>query len=203
MTIDDRRRTAIHEAGHALARWRFGWPIECVSIRPGVAHAGLVMGLAPVANLSKKIGGRHPLDGLDPALRRLADQGMVISAIGEVAADLLVPRMGRLAEPPVHKLPPARLSPSVQAKLVAAEAMTAPPTDADVAFEMAFGLVGMAAQPYLAWIRAEANRIAATDAAFIQELAQQLLAREVIDGASAVAILEAAEAAQINAPETV
>ncbi len=91
MTADDRQRAAYHESSHALARWLYGWPIAVVSIRPGAGHLGIVMGQGPIANLGALIDGRHPLDGLDPAARRLADQAMVICTIGDVAASLFFP----------------------------------------------------------------------------------------------------------------
>jgi hypothetical protein len=34
---------ALHEAGHAVARWCFGTPLRVVSIRPGAGHNGVTI----------------------------------------------------------------------------------------------------------------------------------------------------------------
>jgi hypothetical protein len=198
---DARLKTSLHEAGHAWAAWHFGRPLAVVSIRPGAAHLGVTISdRAPDHYLSRLIDGRHPLDGLDPAARRFADQGMVAALIGEQAADLLGPRhTGRLPDP--WQGPPGAVLPSERAeRLAEAEADEDPLTDDEIAFEMAFRLVGELANVYLEWPRAEARRLARDHARPIYALAAALCVSEVLDGGDAIAILEAQEEAATGTP---
>jgi len=196
MTDADRMHISLHEAAHAWAGWRFGRPPAVVSIRPGSAHLGIaIFDRSADHDLSKLIDGRHPLDGLDPEARRFADRRLVIALIGEEAVDLLVPQTGRLPD----RVPPTRvatpLSPERHARLAETEADDDPWHDDEAAFEMAFRLVGELANAYLVWPRAEARRLARDHARAIHALAAALRASEVLDGADAVAILEAHEGA--------
>jgi hypothetical protein len=46
---DDTTATAYHEAGHAVAHWLFGFPIDRATITPSVDYAGAVSG--PVVHI--------------------------------------------------------------------------------------------------------------------------------------------------------
>jgi hypothetical protein len=197
-----RMRLSIHEAAHAWAGWRFGRPPAVVSIRLGAAHMGITISdRAADHHLSTLIDGRHPLDGLDPNARLFADRQMVYVLIGDQAADLLgPPRSGRLPDPlearPAWRWNEAgteRLSPERRERLAVAEARPDGMIDDEIAFEMAFRLVGELANVYLIWPRAEARRLARDHARPIHALAAALRASEVLDGADAIAIFEAQE----------
>jgi hypothetical protein len=196
----DRWRSAIHESAHAFALWRFGWPVELVSIRPGASHTGITMAATGTdRDLLDMIGQHHPLDGLDPEARRLADRMLVMVLIGDAAVEVLAPQTGRQPDPVGYlesaAYPrPAELTPEIRDRLAAAEADTADrPDDADKAFEQAFRLVGLAAHPYLAWLAFETRLLVREHAAAIYALADVLVARELIDGRTAVAIFRAHE----------
>jgi hypothetical protein len=207
---DELMRTAVHEAAHAWAGWTWGRMPAVLSIRPGAAHSGVTLSdRSADQHLSKLIDGHHPLDGLDPAARRFADQRLVAVLIGEEAAELFMPRMGRQADPPGYigdvratleaQSPPGGpvvpLSPERRERLAATEADADPWHDEEIAFEMAFRLVGMTANVYLVWVRAEARRLASDHAQAIYALAAALRAspNQVLDGSDAIAILEAQE----------
>jgi hypothetical protein len=198
MTDPDRMRISLHEAAHAWAGWRFGRPPAVVSIRPGAAHLGVAIFDRSADHGLSRLIGPHPLDGLDPEARRFADRRLVVTLIGEEAADLLGPlQTGRLPD----RVPlagavasnPLELSPERAQRLAEAEADDDPWYDDEAAFEMAFRLVGELANVYLVWCRAEARRLARDHARAIHALAAALRASEVLDGADAVAILEAHE----------
>jgi hypothetical protein len=206
---DELQRKSIHESAHAWAGLRFGYPPTVVSIRPGASHGGVTLfERSADQHLSKLIDGRHPLDGLDPAARRFADQRMVSVVIGDEAAALLGPPVtGRIPDRPETLprrksaevvpadgagLPRRPLSPERRDLLDASDA-TDSLDDVELAWEMAYKLVGELANPYLVWIRAEARRLARDNARPIHALAAALRASEVLDGADAVAILEAQE----------
>jgi hypothetical protein len=200
MTAPDLRSIAIHEAAHAWAFHHFGLGVGAVSIRPGRSHLGVTLLRDGPGRIM--LGG-HPLDGLDPAERRRADQVLVAFLIGEEATDLLMPRLGRQPDAPgyigdprafLDAIAPAGgsvtpLPPATAAYLVAAEAREDAPTDYEVAVELAHRLVGPAWQPYVLWARAEARLRALASAPPIHALAGELLRQEVIDGPRAVAIL--------------
>jgi hypothetical protein len=42
LTLNARRATAFHEAGHLVAAWRLGLRVHGATIKPGVDYAGLV-----------------------------------------------------------------------------------------------------------------------------------------------------------------
>lgn len=196
----DPREIAIHESGHALASVQFGFGLGVVSIRPGRKHLGITMADGP----RRIILGGHPLDGLDPTQRRLADQALVVTLIGDEATDLLRPRMGRQPDPagyigdarafldavarPGGSVAP--LAPAMAARLAAAEADPEGADDYERAVDLAYRVVGETWQPYVLWARAEARVLARDHASAIHALAAALVREEVIDGPSAIAILE-------------
>jgi hypothetical protein len=54
-TPDELAATAYHEAGHAIARWHFGYPIDRVTITPAEDYAGAVGSASPLAELELDI----------------------------------------------------------------------------------------------------------------------------------------------------
>jgi len=106
MTDPELWRTALHEAGHAYCRHIFGLGVGVVSVRPSDAHQGIVVGDG--SGPQRIILGGHPLDGLDPAQRQLADRVLVMLLAGRETADLFAPRLGRQ---PRRSLSTTRCSP--------------------------------------------------------------------------------------------
>jgi hypothetical protein len=200
----EKMRPSDHAGGHALASWAFGFGVGAVSIRPGRAHLGVMLGDGSARNI---ILGGHPLDGLDPGERQLADRALVQILAGDEAADLFMPRTGRQPDPPGYigdiratldaVAPPGGsstpLEPAMAARLEAAEADENPLDDYTRAQDLAYRVVGPTWALYVAWARGEARILARDHAAAIHALAAALRASEVLDGADAVAILQAHE----------
>ena len=199
MTADPLRLSP-HEAGHAFAQWTFGRPIVAVSIRPGRSHAGITLvARGEDDHLRSRLDGSWVLDGLDPEARRFADRCIVMVLAGREAEDALgPPRTGYLPELPVHEAPavpgPLALDSPAAVSLLEAEAHEVEPDaalhdDEAVAFEMAYRLVGMTANAYLGWCRAEARRLMVDHAGPIHALAAALRASQALDGPTAVGII--------------
>jgi hypothetical protein len=49
--VNDLEATAYHEAGHVIARWHFGYPIDRVTIVPAGDYTGAVEGTSPIEGL--------------------------------------------------------------------------------------------------------------------------------------------------------
>jgi len=203
MTDLDRRRTACHEAGHAVAALLRGDVPAVVSLRRAPGHEGVHIGHGP-GRLD--FGGRHartrPLALADPDLRRVVELAILGILAGDAAEDVLAPRLGRLPLEP----PPDAVAAEVAAlpgdgadRLADAEAR--PPDDyleghgGDelAALELAWRLVSQRAGPFLVWMQAEARAFVTDHAAAILACAEELAARTIVPGADLAAIVDRIE----------
>ena len=200
MTDRDLRRIAAHAAAHATLYRDSGRRIETVSIRPGAAHSGITL-LAPMSPEMRVLAdaatsGRHPLDGLMPEASRFALRHITAVLAGKVAEEIAAPTLGRQPTPPEHPEPtieelaaePVRVpSPA----LLASEDVTEEEThsDDDIAFELAFQLVGLQARPLLTWLTAEALATVVRRWSVIEQVMSTLLvAPHFLDAAAFAAV---------------
>src|SRR5687767_7880847 len=87
----DRRRTCVHEAGHAVAQYVLGDQTEYVSVRPGKAFRGIHV---QVKRQLTDIGRFDPFTSVSvqsPALRADVERKIVVFLAGDIAALLLAP----------------------------------------------------------------------------------------------------------------
>src|SRR4051794_32921778 len=84
------RRTALHEAGHAVAELILGGQVEYVSTRPGNAFRGIEVAVPRPLDL----GGFDPFRSVSvqpPGLRADVERRIVVFLAGEIAAQYLGP----------------------------------------------------------------------------------------------------------------
>ena len=192
MTAEDRRRTALHEAGHAVAGVVMGRPLEYASIRPGRTFSGIAV---PVPR------DRPP--GFDPdrfvpvqpaELRADVERQIVTVLAGDLAALYLAePRSGYVdtSEEEVAAALEA-LGPRV-AELVIHHETDEVPTDSDEerARGLALAFIGndAGAAHYLAWLRAEASQLVIRYRAAIVRVADALERHAVLAGDAIAALV--------------
>jgi hypothetical protein len=193
----ERRRVALHEAGHAVADVVFGRGVEYASARAGRTFAGLTLA-AP--------GPAGATDGFDPflfvvqqpaACRDHVERTVISLMAGDLAELFLVSepvnaysddQAEQIARTALEGLGP-RLAELV-AKHEDREEPT--PTDHEQAFSLAAAFVGpdpVAVGNYLAWLRAEASRLVRVYAPAILRVADALERRAVLSGAEVAALV--------------
>jgi hypothetical protein len=196
----DLRRTAHHEAGHALAAWSLGRRLHLVSIRPGQAYGGLAIMEAGGGAWVETFDPGTPLTLLQPPQTRDAiERNIMIDLAGPIAAFYSLPASGYYEQDPdeiaAEKAAAglAALSPRGRELLVVEEAATADRvTDEENALRFAHALSGdcIEAAAHVAWLRAATTRLVLDRWYRVVALADVLLARFVLDGEEATSILE-------------
>jgi hypothetical protein len=85
---DERERTAVHEAGHAVAGYLLGRRPDWVTIRPSADYSGLTTylrrGGGPVVIPDQKPVG-WPVVGMDARSRRVSEVSMLVVLAGHAA----------------------------------------------------------------------------------------------------------------------
>lgn len=204
-TAEKRRRTALHEAAHAVADTEMGRPIDYVSIRSGHTFRGITVpvprDLADLDGLS--FGG---VAAQPPALR--ADVERVI--IGTLAGDLAELVLGPI-DPPgyrpddeeaelIARQALAALGPRA-AELIGREEGTEPtPTDEENAWRYAYALAGdTGTTHYLEWLRAEARALVWRYRAAILRVADALERHAILRGEQVAALVYPSKEGTSNA----
>lgn len=186
----DRRRIALHEAGHAVACVVFGTPLEYVSIRPGRTFGGVTVG---VPREVPDAPGRATW--LDPAIRVDLERRVIASLAGDLA-ERLDPTAGpRPVDETEVRAALEALGPRV-VELIEREQRDDPVlSDAAAAWYLAERLAGDGARHYVEWLRVEANELVLRYAAAIGRVAEALERREVLDGPAVAALVDVRPAA--------
>jgi hypothetical protein len=197
MAIEERRRrTAHHEAGHLLGAALFLWKVEAVSIRPGESFNGI----CHYGDLTDLHVETPPTFALVPSLdlpedfRKSLERRIVVSLMGQLAAQYAVPMTGFIpapaedfAESAAKAL--ARLSPRHAELVVAAERREPIPDDEENAWAVSSALVGDAEAAHLQWLRVVADQLVREWMAEIEALAEALLVSPVLSGDEAKRII--------------
>lgn len=211
--IDDRTRTAWHEAGHATLAFLCGYALELASIRPSDAHGGVVIYSGEGSRVSDFEGvrarrgntsylarlGMNPTPLFPADLRRRAEVGIMISLAGPLAEELAGPREnGYRPESPdeVQALATAveyvQLS-EVEVQRLELSERTPKPTDEENALTDAGALTPnqFEAIAYVNWLRQVTRNIVFTEAfaGLVEMLVKPLLEHEVLAGEHVTAIL--------------
>lgn len=196
MTDATRRRTAIHEAAHAVASVVLGVPVDYVSVRPGQTFSGITYGVQRTLS---------DLDGFDP-FRAVTQQPAALRADIErkvmmtLAADIAVRNLGpgpmsgydepKEAEAIAYQTL-ARFGPRL-AELIVAQETSEEPSEYDEtkARDLVYGFAGPdAAVAYLEWIRADAGELVRRYQAAILRVADALERRAVLRGKHVAALV--------------
>ena len=199
MTSDEaaaRRRTALHEAGHAAADVVLGLPLEYASIRAGRTFAGVAVPVARDLRDADKLT-MYPTMLQPPALRDDVER-RVISMLAGALAELY---LGELPPPrdysddealAIARAALARLPPRL-AELVVHHEEREDPTggDEDNAYGLAEAIVGPeAAELYLALLRHEARALVVRYHAAIRSVADALERHAVLSGDAVAALVK-------------
>jgi hypothetical protein len=204
MTDDARRRTAYHEAAHAVAGILYGRPIRVVSIRPGAQYRGTTL-YESSTGLSEALAG--VFDPSAPALLQPSETRTAIER--EIVITLAGPTAGQWAHVTTGRIEPdpceidaekaaaglAALSPRHRELIVSEEVSDAERVgDEQAASNLSWALIGEPIEEvmHLAWLRAVTSNLVVRQWHQIEALANALLDRTVLDGATAAAIVTAA-----------
>lgn len=192
-----RRRTALHEAGHACAEVILGGAVEYASIRPGRTFAGIEV---PAARDLIDVDGFAPwLPSVTlepPALRVAVERQIIATLAGELAALYLAPLPARGWYGPDDAAEIARqalvgLGPRI-ADLVVGHELREQPTDSDEvsAQSLASAFAGPEAGPYyVEWLRCEARELVTRYHAAIRRVADALERSAVLRGDQIAALV--------------
>ena len=190
-----RRRTALHEAGHAVASIVLGIPVEYTSIRPGRAFSGInIAVLTPPADFDLFDPDRpavlHP-----PGLRADVERRIIRLMAGELAARRLdrSPPASMYTDDAAQRIARralASLGPRIAELVTANEQRDEPSSDDQNAMDMARAFVGReGAFAYLRWLTSEAELFVARYAAAILRVADALERHAVLRGDAIAALV--------------
>ncbi len=218
---DDRRRTAFHEASHALAARLLGFDVSTASIRKGEHLLGVVTYERPaVSDFTERIERRrgHSLLGLN-GLRPVPLFGEEARRSGESL--IMIRQAGRLGEEFVGSPPEpgyvddfddrealriaTELTNQQTAELDAIYAETDIPSDDTTANQVARYIAGeRGAAALVAWLRHETARLVFSGlfSRLLPPIAELLLRNESIPGQAVHAVVER-ETERIGATESI
>lgn len=200
---DDLRRTAHHEAGHALAGWLYDRPLAIVSIRPGQGYGGVTRWETADRSWMESFDANAPAL-LEPTnVRNAIEREIVIALAGPIAGHLAVVTTGYYspdacemeAEREAEGL--AALSPRAQELVIAMEAEPGIGSDEEAAGHLSHALTwdDREAATHLEWLRVTAHNLVVSRWYRLTALANVLLERRVLDGETAVEIISSARPA--------
>jgi hypothetical protein len=205
---NDLRRTAYHEAGHALAGWLYDRPLAVVSLRATERYNGVTRWE------SAHDSWRTTFDVNAPALlqpidvRNAIEREIVVCLAGPIAGELALPTTGYYGPDPCEVDAEreatgfAALSPRAQELIVGMEGDPARGIDDEVsALHLSHALTwdDSEAAAHLAWLRVTARNLVVSRWYRLAALADVLLERRFLDGDPAVRILSTAQKGAINA----
>jgi hypothetical protein len=193
---DQRRRTAVHEAGHCLAAHALGWPVRGVTVDGGTEAQGACSAVPPL--MERGTFGREtcaPFVLWRPQARQFAEGQALYRMAGEIAELTLIPRAGRSVPLPEQAAQIAAGLPETSPAAVAdLAAIVSTPSDSDARAMalLAWGCfgpdwAGMGA--WLGWMEASARAVVGHHAAEIERLAGVLAERGTLDGSAIAAVL--------------
>lgn len=199
---DDRRRVALHEAGHSYVAWRLGCAVGPVTAEPGARWAGMAHFDAPrpAAAELDTVDLDAPYLAWPAVVRHSIDTDALVAAAGDVAEDALWRGVARrpgapLAERAAELAVVAPLSDTEQRRIRAGRDTTTGKTDAERLAEL-LALTHpddhAAGAAWLAYITAAARTILTAQPAAVLRLAGQLAVDGTLSGAAVEAILRAA-----------
>jgi hypothetical protein len=200
MTDADRRRTALHEAGHGIAQVVLGRSVEYVSIRPGKTFSGVAV---PIPHERLDIEGFNPFLPVaqEPAaLRADIERDIIIDLAGDLATlldgpgDNAPPASSYRDEPDVDAIARRaleQLGPRL-AELVVEHEQSEDPIDTDdaKAWTLAKAFAGPEASFwYLEWLRAETRELVIRNRVAILRVADALERHAVLRGEQVAALV--------------
>ncbi len=166
MSDGDRRRSAFHEAGHAvMARLLFGEPPQVVSLRPGAAYSAVCIGQSRPFPTEWK---QHAPSILQPAtLRNHAEADIAMSLAGDLAANMAGFATSGYGEAPDEQAARAsaralsELSPRARELLEVAEKKTDALSDWTLAHRVSWLFTGSEEESvaHVAWVKVLAQRL--------------------------------------------
>jgi hypothetical protein len=198
--VGDRRRTAIHEAAHAVAAIALGHGVSLVSIRAGAGYRGITMlQFGPTFVSTSSVDLDLPVVRQPPNVRGSLEADIVVSLAGPMAALYADLKSGYLAPDPCDKAVEqaatdlSHLSPRHRELIVTAEGLPDHqyPGDETSASTLAWALAGemTEAAAHVNWLRAVARNLVFAHWFQIVALADALLERTVLDGDTAKSIV--------------
>lgn len=191
---------ALHESGHVCADWYLlGRVPDIVTIVATEAHLGAVIDRSPFRVDLDGWDATRPAFLGDPEVRRIAEARIVTLLAGRAAERLLAPTTGYVDDSPPRAAVDlsrslARLSPRDLELLADAQArppltLADPDDDAERAVALSARLVGEEARLHVAWLTLVAHRFVERHREPITLLARELMARGVMTGAEALAVI--------------
>lgn len=186
MTDEAMRRTAYHEAGHAVIGVALGVPIDGVSIRASSCYAGIAL-LRPAPVDTSVIDIEAPTPVLmPPKLRRALETRLWVSLAGDLAAEMAVRRSRYGEADTTDRVAAATIAVELTGRskdaLERAEAMTEIKTDWDSAIATADILAWREAVQYIAFATAATRRLLAECWPAVDAVAQALMSTPVLSG---------------------
>jgi len=191
--MNERVRTAWHEAGHAVADLAFGHDLLVVSIRPTERYAGVCR--AQVDLGAHRLAMTTVVPDQDAGLRATVER-QIIAALAGAAAEWMTPMDGkpaRYSTPPCEAQAEAlvmRLPPRERELLRELETSRSPGMSDDArSLEIASAFTGSdQAIAYWNWLRAATRDFVEGRRLHIERVADALLERSVLTGEEVAAI---------------
>jgi len=191
-----RRRTALHEAGHAVADYVLGRPIEYVSIRPGLTFGGIAVTMPRDRPDAGGFAPWSPVALQPPALRADIERQIIATLAGELSALFLAVAPGtvRYSDDAAEEIAGgalAALGPRT-AELVVdhEESEESSGSDETNAWDLAVAFAGPeVGGHYLGWLRAEARELVICYHGAISRVADALERHAVLAGEQVAALV--------------